>query len=147
MGIKTNSPQIAAALQKIAADPVGAKLLSAAKANGLTTITANPSLNPSGGAGLQGQTVTGADGKPQIQVANANSADLIHTLAHELGHAATTSDGDSKAEEMLVDKLGSEIQQRITGQADPSQLDMSAYSNLADDNGIANDLAKLGIAA
>jgi hypothetical protein len=76
--------------------------------------------------------------------AMGSDADLVHTLAHELGHAATRGDGDSIAEEKAVDALGQRIQQRVAP-GKTYELDVAGYKGLSADNGIRNDLAKLGI--
>lgn len=143
-GIQTDDPRLAQALNLIYSDPDGKKLIDAAKAQGLTRIITNKGLNPDGGSGTQGETLSGPDGQ-EIQIADPSSKDLIQTLAHELGHAATPGDGDSQTEEATVDALGNAIQQRLTGRAAGFQLDTGSYSNLAVDNGIKLDLRQLGI--
>ena len=56
-GIQVSDPRVAQALrQEIASHPDGARLLAAAKANGLTSISVNPGLNPDGGSGTEGIT-------------------------------------------------------------------------------------------
>lgn len=143
-GIQVSDPRVRQALQAIASHPDGAKLLAAAKANGLTSINVNSSLNPDGGGGTEGLTSYG-NGNTRIDIANPNSPDLLRTLAHELGHAATTSDGDSQLEEKTVDALGERIQQDLTGRGSKFGLDVGAYRNLSGDNGILNSLRSLGI--
>jgi hypothetical protein len=78
--------------------------------------------------------------------AASNAPDLVHTLAHELGHAATPNDGDSITEEQVVDQLGQQIQQRIAP-GPTFQLDLAGYQGqgLPQDNGIRNSLAQIGI--
>lgn len=143
-GIETNDPRLAQALDLIYSDPDGKKLIDAAKAAGLTQVISNPGLNPDGGAGTQGETYSSADGQ-RIEIADPGSADLIQTLGHELGHAATPGDGDSQTEEATVDALGNAIQQRLLGRSAKLSLDTGAYSTLQADNGIKLDLAQLGI--
>ncbi len=143
-GIQVSDPRVRQALAQIATHPDGAKLIAAARQNGLSSISVNPGLNPDGGAGTQGETYWG-NGSTRIELADANSPDLIQTLAHELGHAATTQDGDSQLEENTVDQLGRRIQQDLTGRTTPFNLDEGAYSNLVADNGILNSLRGLGI--
>jgi len=143
-GIEISDPALRQALEQIASHPDGAKLIAAAKANGLTSITANPGLNPDGGAGTEGLAIYGG-GNTRIEIANPNSANLIQTLAHELGHAATTGDGNSQLEEQTIHELGERIQRDLTGQASSFHLDLGSYSNLAQDNGVLNSLRGLGI--
>jgi hypothetical protein len=143
-GIQVSDPKLRQALEQIASHPDGAKLIAAAKANGLTSLTANPGLNPDGGAGTEGLTIYGG-GNTRIEIANPNGSNLIHTLAHELGHAATTGDGNSQLEEKTIDELGERIQRDLTGQGSSFHLDLGSYSNLALNNGVLNSLRGLGI--
>lgn len=143
-GIQVSDPRVRQALAQIATHPDGAKLIAAAKANGLSSISVNPGLNPDGGAGTQGETYYG-DGNTRIEIADPSNPDLIQTLAHELGHAATTQDGDSQVEENTVDRLGDRIQQDLIGRRSRFELDQGAYSNLPQDNGVLNSLRSLSI--
>jgi hypothetical protein len=140
-GIKVD-PSLAPAIEQIANHPDGAKLLEAAKAQGLTEITVNSNLNPDGGAGVEGLFDPNSK---SIQIANPNGDSLIHILAHELGHAATANDGNSQLEERTVDALGEKIHQDITGVNSPFTLDIGAYSDLAAENGVLNSLRAAGI--
>ncbi len=135
-------PSLAPALEAIANHPDGAKLLEAAKANGLTSISVNSNLNPGGGAGTEGLFNPNTN---SIEIANPNGENLINILAHELGHAATKGDGNSQLEETTVNNLGARIQQDLTGRASTFNLDEASYGNLNRDNGIRNTLAGLGI--
>jgi predicted Zn-dependent protease len=122
-------------MNQIAQDPEGAKLVQAAKAQGLQLRVGN--LPP----GTMGEHQNGVITiSPQ---AMKTPQDLIHTLAHELGHAATRGDGDSVAEEKAVDALGQRIQQRIAP-GNTYQLDVGAY-NIQANNGIANSLRNIGL--
>ena len=135
-GVQADDPRLQDALQRIAQDPEGAKLVQAAEAQGLKVQVGN--LPP----GVMGQHENGV-----ITISpNAlkNDSDLIHTMAHELGHAATRGDGDSIAEEKAVDELGQRIQQRVAP-GGTYQLDVGAYHGLSQDNGIKNSLAQIGI--
>jgi hypothetical protein len=139
-------PRLQGAIDQIARDPEGAKLLQAAKEQGLKSITVNPGLNPGGGpVGTQGVTKNLGNGTQAIEIANPNSPDLIHTLGHELGHAATSRDGDSWTEEQTVDRIGDRIQQRLTGRGSGYHLDPNAYRNLPNDNGVRDSLRRIGI--
>lgn len=135
-------PALAPQLQAIANHPDGAKLLEAAKANGLTSINVNSNLNPDGGAGTEGLFNPNTK---SIDIANPNSPNLIHVLAHELGHAASAGDGNSQLEEKTVDALGERIHRDLTGGASSFNLDVGSYSNLNQQNGILNTLRGLGI--
>lgn len=143
-GLTVDDPKLQQALDQIAQDPEGRKLLEAAKANGLNSITTNAGLNPDGGAGIQGKTYSGSEGS-RIEIADASSQDLVRTLTHELGHAATPGNGSSQAEEQAIDAIGSRVQERVTGQPSGYQLALDSYSNLPADNGIAEDLRALGL--
>jgi hypothetical protein len=140
-GIKVD-PALAPAIEAIANHPDGAKLLNAAKAQGLTEIAVNSGLNPDGGAGTEGLFLPG---QGRIEIANPNSQNLIHVLAHELGHAASAGDGNSQLEEQTVDALGERIHRDLTGGASSFNLDVGSYSNLNQSNGILNSLRGLGI--
>ncbi|HVG63517.1 MAG TPA: hypothetical protein VNA24_33435 [Hyalangium sp.] len=140
-GIKVD-PSLAPQLEAIANHPDGAKLLEAAKAQGLTEIAVNSNLNPDGGAGTEGLFLPG---QGRIEIANPNSPNLIHVLAHELGHAASAGDGNSQLEEQTVDALGERIHRDLTGGASNFNLDLGSYSNLNQNNGILNTLRGLGI--
>jgi len=138
LGNVTGDPRLQQATQQIAQDPVGAKLVQAAQAPVLKLQVGN--LPP----GVEGLTQNGTI-TINAQAVN-NKPDLIHTLAHELGHAATPNDGDSITEELAVDQLGQQIQQRIAP-GPTFQLDIGAYQGqgLPQDNGIRNSLAQIGI--
>jgi len=137
-------PALRPAIEAIAQHPEGAKLLAAAKANGMTSISVNGALNPDGGSGTEGLTIYGG-GNTRVEIANPNSANLIQTLVHELGHAATTGDGNSQAEEQAVHALGERLQADLTGQGSTFNLDLGSYSDLAQDNGVINSLRNIGI--
>jgi hypothetical protein len=135
-------PALAPAVQQIANHPDGAKLLAAAKANGLTEITVNSNLNPDGGAGTEGLFIPGQN---KIEIANPNGENLIHLLGHELGHAATKQDGNSFLEEQTVDALGAKIHRDITGAPSTFNLDEASYNDLQRTNGVLNSLRSIGI--
>lgn len=135
-------PSLAPAVEAIANHPDGAKLLEGAKANGLTQIGVNSGLNPDGGAGVEGLFDPNSK---TIQIANPNSNNLIHVLAHELGHAATAGDGNSRLEEQTVDALGAKIDRDLTGGQSTFKLDINSYNDIAAQNGVLNSLRGLGI--
>jgi len=136
LGNVTGDPRLQQAMQEIARDPEGGKLVQGAQAQGLKLQVGN--LPP----GVMGQHL---DGVITISPrALSNKPDLIHTLAHELGHAATRNDGDSINEEQTVDQLGQRIQQRIAP-GPTFQLDIGSYRGLPQDNGVRNSLARFGL--
>jgi hypothetical protein len=135
-------PRLQGAIDQIAQDPEGAKLLEAAKAKGLTSISVNPGLD----AGTAGVTYSGG-GSSRIEIKDPNSRALIHTLVHELGHAATPEDGNSQTEEAVIDQIGERVQQRLTGQHSGFHLNHDAYRHLPVDNGVRDTLRRIGIAA
>jgi len=131
----TGDPRLLQATQEIARDPEGAKLVAGAQAQGLKLQVGE--LPP----GVMGQHLNGV-----ITIsprAMSNRPDLIHTLAHELGHAATPHDGDSINEEATVDQIGQRIQQRLAP-GPTFQLDIGSY-RLPKDNNFRNSLAQLGL--
>ncbi len=137
-------PRLQGALEAIAKDPEGAKLLEAAKAAGLTSITVNPGL-PEGTAGVARFPAGG--GSSSIEIKDPNSPALIHTLVHELGHAATPHDGNSLAEEKAVDAIGARVHERLTGRPSGFQLNVEAYRGLRLENDVRHSLRRIGIAA
>jgi hypothetical protein len=152
-------------LSKIAKDPDGAKLLAAAKANGYTIKVGDPNGAPGShdastcpycrammDAGRQINGVTVPSTKTII--IDPNAPDFDKTVAHELVHAATESDGNSQKEEGMADVIGYRIASRIDGTALPGserQIFLNKIANYpdltTDDNGIIDDLKKLGIQA
>jgi hypothetical protein len=138
LGNVKGDPRLLQAMQQIARDPEGAKVTRAAQAPGLKVQVGQ--LPPGVMGATQNGTITLS---PQ---ALSNKPDLIHTLGHELGHAATPKDGDSIAEEQAVDQLGKRIQQRIAP-GPTFQLNMGTYQEqgLPRDNGIRNSLAQIGL--
>jgi hypothetical protein len=136
LGNVTGDPRLQQAMQEIARDPEGAKLAQAAQAQGLKLQVGE--LPP----GVMGQHL---DGTITISPrAMSNKPDLIHTLAHELGHAATRPDGDSVNEEQAVDQLGVRIQQRIAP-GPTFQLNLGGYQGLPQDNGVRGSLSRIGL--
>lgn len=136
----SSDPALDATIQKLAQDPEGAALLQAAQAAGLKSIKVADLPN-----GTQGLFQPGSKEIFIDRDLLKNPSDLVRTLAHELGHAATVANGNSQAEEAAVDRIGNRIADRI----EPGKrftLDVNSYRNLQADNGIANDLRQIGIA-
>jgi len=132
-------PQLRNAVTQVAQDPVGNKLLQGAVNDGLQGIqVANMP------AGFFGQTIP-EQKLVQIAPGTIQGNDLLRTVTHELTHAATLGNGDSLNEENIADKLGTDLQQRLTGFGPGYVLGGNAYNGLPQDNGIANALKLLGI--
>lgn len=181
---KTTDATQKAALDKslaaIASDPDGAKLLADAKAKGVTIEVGNPATaggafdiaNPcncgldhtaadaaGNTAQLDGQVIVNGvtlsnsqTGKIRIVVRDASN---IKTIAHELVHAVSTNDSNSKDEEGIADLVGSRIANRSGAGAQSGGLSgtdqqifinkQQFYPDLKQTNPIRATLASLGI--
>lgn len=139
--VQSNNPDIQKALNAIAADPEGGRLLQAAQAKGLVSVVEDKSLPP----GVEGRYTNNGNGTGSIAVRDAKSPDLVATLVHELGHAATPENNSSQLEERTVDAIGARVQARVTGRNKVFDLNTDAYSNLPWDNGIKDALRRLGV--
>lgn len=119
------TPNLQSALNKIAQDPAGGKLLQAARAKGFNIRVGIPpndsNLGTASNAIIQGVTTTGG-GTNEI-VINPNAQDFIKTLAHELYHASTDP-RDSVQEEIQANIIGDQISARINGRPprDPARI-------------------------
>jgi hypothetical protein len=94
-----------------------------------------------------GVTYTKPGGSADIIVGNASN---IKTITHELVHAVSTADGDSKTEESIANLLGERVNAQINGgTARDFQTIFNAtaplYPELGVNNPIRNTLANLGI--
>jgi hypothetical protein len=161
-----------ASLQKIANDPEGAKLLAAAKEKGVTIEVGDPEAAANGAADqvsqcncpahsgaakdgtgtVNGVTLTDGQGNTKIVVRDPNN---IKTIAHELVHAVSTGDGDSKEEEGIADVIGSRIANRQGGaeagglSGSDQQIFLNKqqfYPGLTQNNDIRKTLSTLGLA-
>jgi len=139
--VQSNSPEIQKALNAIGNDPEGGRLLQAAQEKGLLKVVEDKSLPP----GVQGRYTNNGDGTGTIAVRDAKSPDLVATLVHELGHAATPENNSSQLEERTVDAIGARVQARVTGRNKIWDLNTDAYSSLPWDNGIKDALRRLGV--
>ncbi len=162
--------QLDASLQKIAATPDGAKLIAEAQRRGVTIRVGDPgaasgsrdqvgggacncdqctSVAKDGTTVVNGVTIT-RGGKTEIIVRDPNN---IKTIVHELVHATSTEDGNSKLEETAADSVGYRVLAQIEGRGlSGSELSAirnkaSYYPNLGSFNNIENTLARLGIQA
>lgn len=151
--------KVNAALKEISNDPDGQKLLQLAQSNGYRISITDDPPNMDSVA-----TTLGGDNK--IILVNPNrqgfgGGNLTTTLAHELVHAATEGDGDSYREEALAETIGLRISNRAAGKPLTAEQETATYKKLysdvknlykddpsvkgVDDNGIFDNLAKLGI--
>lgn len=152
-------------LSAIASDPEGAKLIAEAEAKGIKIEVGDPAAAagandispcncPEHGAQQDGgATVNGVflPGENKIVVRDPNN---IKTLVHELVHATTKEDGNSKHEEGIADVVGRRVEARVRGN-DPGALNERQiysdkkllYGGLNEFNNVENTLARLGISA
>ena len=137
-------------LAAIANDPDGAKLLAAVKEKGISIAVGSPGSDPNTLGSFDGNSITVRDPRN------------IKTLVHELVHASSNGDGNSKEEEGISDVVGSRVASRIadeqglaptslgartgTDQAIfQSKQQVAGYGNLDQSNAIRQTLRNLGI--
>jgi hypothetical protein len=166
-------------LEAIASDADGAKLIEAAKAKGVKIEVGNPetaagefdvvSECPSCKAGIadgHGGSTVAKDGTTQVNgvtLSNSQTGEIrivvrdpsnIKTIAHELVHAVSTDDGNSKQEEGIADVIGSRVANRLGGSnvggLSGSEREIFTnkqqfYPNLKSNNSIRETLAGLGL--
>jgi hypothetical protein len=160
-------------LSEIATDPVGSKLLNKAAQLGVNIVVGDPAA--AAGANdvtVKGDGLTDPDGQTvakdgTVQVNGVTLSDNktgkitvvvrdpsnIKTIAHEMVHAVSTQDGNSKQEEGIADVIGSHVATDLGDTKDAVQgTDEQIYTNkqqyyptLQDSNSIRQDLAALGI--
>lgn len=146
--------QLSQSLNAIASDPDGAKLLQAAQEKGVTIEVGDPGVAAGVGSdnSINGVTLTNPNGETKIVVRDPNN---IKTLVHELVHAVSTQDGNSKDEEGIADVIGSRVANRLGGAAvgglngsdqEIFQKKQQYYPELGQSNSIRNTLAGLGLA-
>lgn len=168
----TAGTELNRSLNAVASDSEGAKLIAAAKAKGITIEVGDPAkaagandkasvcscpthqaAAKDGTSTVNGVTITQPDGSIKIVVRDPNN---IKTIAHELVHAVSSQDGDSKEEEGIADVIGSRIANRIGGSAvgglngTDQQIFLNKqqyYPGLIQNNAIRSSLASLGISA
>ena len=139
-------------LAKVAQDSEGAILLNAAKANGYSIEVGDPSKYSTGQG--DADSIYGVTVPDQKKIViSPNAPDFDKTVIHELVHAATQGDGDSKTEEGMADVIGYRIASRVDGTQAPGserqifQSKIANYPSLGNDNSIIQDLNALGIQA
>lgn len=154
-------------LAKISQDPEGSALLQQALANGYTIEVGDPNIpglfdqNGAHDASICQSCQAALDTGGQINgvtipnqkkiIINPNAPEFDKTLVHELVHASTEGDGNSRQEEGLADVVGYHVSSRINGTQLPgsdAQIfnnKIQNYPELQATNGIANSLANLGI--
>lgn len=151
----TQKARLNGTLDKISKDPEGSKLLKAAMENGYTIEVGDPA-KAAGADSSHGQVngVTLPDQKKIIISPDAPEFDK--TVAHELVHAATDSDGNSIQEEGVADVVAYRINGRITGNKNPmseeeiakaKEASYTVEQTGAQNNDIIQTLAKIGIQA
>jgi hypothetical protein len=158
-------------LDLIESDPEGAKLIAAARAKGVfievgDAAAAHGSFDMvrqcnctscgqqrafDGGVTISGVTLTDSSGKSRIVVSDP---DNIKTIVHELVHATTAQDGNSKEEEGIADVIGSRVANRLGGSSagglggSDQQIFINKqrlYPNLNQTNNVRSTLAGLGL--
>ncbi|MGE0200070.1 MAG: hypothetical protein AB7P76_03775 [Candidatus Melainabacteria bacterium] len=154
--INDNSGQDQAKLQNyislIASDPDGLALLQEANRRGVSIELGAPDNDPN----VLGVTISNGN-DARIIVRDLDTG--LETLIHELGHAVSTEDGNSREEEGAVEALAAKITRNI----DPSVAALSenngltldqvaqqksslrAYQALMAQNNILGTLSRLGI--
>lgn len=158
-----------ASLDRIAQDPDGAKLIAAAHAKGVYIEVGDPSTAngnfdmvsqcncpacqgqraADGTVTVNGVTLTNSSGQSKIVVRDPSN---IKTIVHELVHAVSTGDGNSRDEEGIADVVGSRVANRLGapgGLAGSEQQifinKQQFYPELMQSNGIRQTLFGLGI--
>ncbi len=144
-----NNADLRNSLAAIAEDPDGARLLEAVQAKGIRIRVGDP-----GGPEVQG-LFTGNE----IIVRDPRN---VKTLVHEMVHAATNGDGNSKSEEGRADVIGTRVARRIAQKEglDPGSIgaregsdqhifetkkQVDGYRGLSEENGSRQTLAHLGV--
>lgn len=134
-----NDPNLARSLQAISRDPEGGVLLAEAARRGVSIQVGN-----TGGPNINGFFDPNTN---RIVVGDGRN---IKTIAHELVHAVTEGDGNSKDEEGSAEVIGRRIESRITGR--PLENPRSTfvekqllYPELGQSNGVGRSLGRLGI--
>jgi hypothetical protein len=167
----TQNAQLQQSLAAIATDPEGSILLNKAKQLGVTIqvgdpaaaagakdvtvkgdgLTDNLSVAKDGTIIVNGVTLSDANGNIRVVVRDPSN---IKTIAHELVHADSTNDGNSKQEEGIADVIGSRIANNLGGSAvgglsgSDEQIYLNKqqyYPNLPTTNAIRQTLAGLGL--
>lgn len=165
-------------LDLIAQDPEGQKLLAEAARRGVKIEVGNPATaqgandvamdcqcsqcgsaadasfalgdGVASGAVIHGVTLSDSAGNTRIVVADPNN---IKTIVHELVHAVSTEDGNSREEEGTAEQMGVRITNRLNGIGNPDAASEQQtftnkqrfYPGLNQSNNIRNTLASLGL--
>jgi len=167
----TQNAQLNQSLAGIAADPDGSVLLNRAKQLGVSIevgdpaaaagakdvmvkgdgLTENLSVAKDGTIIVNGVTLSDANGNIRVVVRDPSN---IKTIAHELVHAVSAGDGNSKQEEGIADVIGSRVANRLGGTAvggltgSDAQIYVNKqqyYPNLPTTNNIRQTIAGLGL--
>lgn len=167
----TQNAELQKSLAAIATEPDGAILLNKAKQLGVTIqvgdpaaaagakdvtvmgdgLTDNLSVAKDGSIIVNGVTLSDGNGNIRVVVRDPSN---IKTIAHELVHADSTNDGNSKQEEGIADVIGSRIANVLGGASvgglsgSDEQIYLNKqqyYPNLPETNSIRQTLAGLGL--
>lgn len=147
-----DSEALERSLAAIAEDPDGARLLEAARQNGVTIRVGSPSNDPN---------VRGVFTGDEIIVRDPRN---IKTIVHELVHAATPHDGNSKEEEGIAEVVGTRVTRRIAEEEGLSATSLGApegsdqhiytskqevdgYRHLTQRNEVRGSLNRIGVEA
>jgi hypothetical protein len=136
-----NDPALQRTMNQLASDPEGALLIAEAQ-----RLNVGASVGNTGGANILGFFQPSTN---NLVVGNGTN---MKTLAHELVHAVSRRDGNSRIEETTANILGFRIVQRLTGAAAPSvqtlvNRTVPLYQDIQRANGIRATLASIGINA
>lgn len=126
-------------LDLIRQDPEGSRLLAEAERRGVRISPGNP-----GGSNILGVF------NPNNNSIIVRDPSNIKTIIHELVHATTPEDGNSRTEEGLANVVGDRVASRIQGRTpgNPSAIfnnTLGLYPELRGRNGIRSSLAGMGI--
>lgn len=171
-GAQDGDNPLRASLNKIESDPEGAKLIQAARAKGVFIEVGDPSqargtfdINAGGPqcscalcgsqqtaadgtTTLSGVTISDSNGKSKITVSDPNN---LKTIVHELVHAVSAGDDNSKDEEGIAEVIGTRVAGRlgapVQGGSEQQifQNKQQFYPTLNQSNNIRQTLAGLGL--
>lgn len=133
------------ALQKLLSTPTGQKLFQECQQKGVKINFAEDNGDSSMGQ-FDPKTNT-------ITVENGSLEQMIEVLAHEMLHASTPENGNSKQEELAAFLIGERAASEAGVNNNPQGADFygahidKAYAGLQEDNGISNAISNMGLGA